>query len=183
MAAPTVGRHRTTLREYLTAWEAGAYETRTELLDGEVWDVSIGAWHGDVTMTVGRTLPNGTVTVTTMSLASGESLPDPDCWVRRKGAQPVEQLSPRMTRWASADVLLVVEVSDETRDYDLGRKAEIYAEAGFAHYWSVCQDGVYAHSEPIAGTYRVRTIYKSGDRVPVPYAPEVELSVEDLINP
>ncbi|MDN5858145.1 MAG: Uma2 family endonuclease [Pseudonocardia sp.] len=183
MAVPSVVRHHMTLREFLLAWEAGAFGKRTELLDGEVWDVTIGDWHGDVTMSVGRALPNATVTVTSSSLASGASLPQPDCWARRKEADPIEQLSPRMTRWAVEDVLLVVEVSDETREYDLGRKAEIYAEAGFAHYWSVCRDGVYAHSEPISGTYRHRTVYKAGDRVPVPYAEGVELPVEDLIRP
>jgi hypothetical protein len=64
--------HRWTLEEYLPVWETGAISNRIELLDGEVWDVSVGRWHGRTTK-----------------------------------------------RWAADDVLLVVEVSGETVQYDL----------------------------------------------------------------
>jgi hypothetical protein len=140
--------HRWTLEEYLLAWEAGAIGKRVELLDGEVWDVGIGPWHGDVTMRVARALPND------------------------RGMQ----------RWAAEDVLLVVEVSDETLQYDLGRKAEMYAEAGFRVYWVVTQEGVHVHSEPTPTGYISRVLHRPGQQVPVPYADGVTLDVGRLIG-
>jgi len=174
--------HRWTLEEYLQAWEAGAIGTRVELLDGEVWDVVMGPWHGDTTMRVARALPNDRFRITAMSLPTGASVPDPDCSVLRTDATPVEQLSRRMQRWAPTDVLLVVEVSDETLQYDLGRKAEMYAEAGYVHYWTVSPAGVYAHTRPTVGGYADRVLYGPAERIPVPYAPGVVLDVSRLIG-
>lgn len=182
MAVTTIP-YRWSLEEYLIAFEAGAFHERAELIDGEVWAVSIGRWHGRTAMRVARALPNDRFEVTAESLAAGSSLPDPDCWVLRRGAQPVVQLSRRVRRWAPDDVLLVVEVSDETRELDLGRKAALYAGAGYPRYWSVCREGVYAHTEPGPAGYRQRTLYALGERVPVPYAEGVTLAVEELIAP
>lgn len=171
------------LEEFLLAWEAGAFSKRAELIDGEVWDVPIGRWHAETTGTVIRALPNGTVRVLAGSLPSGQSVPEPDCWILRAGARPTEQLSPRMSRWAPQDVLLVVEVSDETRIHDLGRKVAIYGDAGFAAYWSVARDGIYAHTDPVRGGYHTRLFHPVGTTLTVPYAPEVELAVDDLLAP
>src|SRR4029453_15512981 len=78
--------------EFVRGWGADGFDRRVELVDGEVWPVTIGSWHGDTTMRVARALPNGTVTVSTSTLPTGESLPDPDCWVRPVGATPIEAL-------------------------------------------------------------------------------------------
>lgn len=176
--------HRWTLPEYLRAWEAGAFDGyRTELLDGEVLDVSIGRWHGATAMRVARALPNDRYEITSASLPSGQSLPDPDCWVLRPGGRPVEQLSPRMPRWAVEDVLLIVEVSDETEAYDLARKAVLYAESGYPAYWVVTSTGVYAHREPSSAGYLHRSLHPPGSTIAVPYAADVTLAVDDLLAP
>src|SRR5688500_4385177 len=111
--------YRWSRSEFLRAWEAGAFDHRVELVNGEVWPVVIGYWHGDTVGQVMAALPRDGVRVTTMSLPTGESLPDPDCWVRRAGAEPVDKLGSKIAVWAPEDVLLVVEVSDETMLYDL----------------------------------------------------------------
>lgn len=175
--------YRWALDEFLLAWEAGAFDKRAELIDGEVWDVPTGPWHAETTGTVIRVLPNRQFRILAGSLPSGGSLPEPDCWVLRAGAQPVEQLSLRMSRWAPQDVLLVVEVSDETRDHDLTRKAALYGDAGFAAYWTVARDGIYAHTGPVQGGYRTRLFHPPGTTVTVPYAPEIGLAVDDLLAP
>lgn len=173
--------YRWGLAEFLGVWEAGGFDKRAELIDGEVWDVPVGLWHARTNGRVIRALPNGSVEVIAGSLPSGQSLPEPDCWVLRAGAVPLEQLSPRMQRWAAADVALVVEVSDETRDHDLTRKATLYAEAGFPAYWSVTREGIYAHSGPTPGGYTRRLLYRPGEHVPVPYDETVLLAVDDLL--
>ncbi len=179
--AVSIHPYRWTLDEFVRAWEAGYIGEHTELLDGEAWEVTIGDWHGDTTMQIGRVLPNGRFQVTSASLASGQSIPQPDCWVRRRAARRVARLSPRMSRWAPDDVVLVVEVSDETLEYDLGRKAVIYAEAGYADYWVVSMEGVYAHSVPGPSGYRRRTFHPRGTTVQVPYCEGIDLAVDDLV--
>jgi Uma2 family endonuclease len=180
--AVSVTPHRWTLADYLRAWEAGAIHDRVELLDGEIWDVSMGPWHGEVTINVARALPDKRYRITAASLPANESLPLPDCWVLRRDAEPAEQLSPRMPRWAAADVLLVVEVSDETVEYDLGAKAILYARAGFAHYWVVTRDGVHAHSGPLRTGYAAKIVHRPGERIEVPYAAGITLDVAELID-
>jgi Putative restriction endonuclease len=171
------------LEEFLHAWEGGAFTERTELIDGEVWDVPIGEWHAETTGSVMRALPNGRFRILAGSLPAGQSLPEPGCWVRRSDATPVEQLSPRMKRWAAPDVVLVVEVFDETHDFDVAHKARIYADAGFAVYWSVTREGVHVHSDPSPTGYHSRSLVGPGGQVTVPYAPDVTLAVDDLLAP
>lgn len=166
--------------EFIRAWEAGTFERRVELVNGEVWPVVIGDWHGKTVGRIMRALPGTDVEVTTATLPSGYSLPDPDCWVLRAGAQPVETISTRLHAWDPSDVLLVVEVADETKPQDLGVKAALYGQAGFAVYWVITRDVIYEHSEPTAAGYRTRIEYRSGDRIPVAYA-GAELAVDDLI--
>ena len=172
------------LQEFVAAWESGRFDDqRVELIEGEVWPVPIGRWHGVTTMRVGRALPNGSFEITAASLPSGESLPDPDCWVLRPGVEPIESIGRRIVRWAADDVELVVEVADETIDMDLGRKALLYSRAGYRCYWTVTQEGVYVHTDPTPNGYVHRVLYQAGERVPVPYAPEVSLDVAELIGP
>jgi len=54
-----------------------------------------------------------------------------------------------------ADLLLVVEVSATTRDYDLGAKSALYASAGLAEYWVIdLRDmRIVVHRNPLAKRY------------------------------
>ena len=75
---------------FVVAWEAGVFrDQRVELVEGEVWPVSIGTWHGAVAGNVTRLLPNSDWRVTSTSLPAAGSVTDPDVWVHRRGARPV----------------------------------------------------------------------------------------------
>ena len=54
------------------------------------------------------------------------------------------------------ECFLLVEVSDLTKDYDLGEKASIYAQAGIAEYWVVLvnEEAIIIHRKPILGKYQ-----------------------------
>lgn len=168
---------------FLRAWEAGAFDdVRVEMVDGEVWPVSAGTWHGRTTARVIRALPDGGAEVTTESLVLATSVVDPDVWVRRTAAEPVRQASARLPVWDPADVLLVVEVGDEALQADLTVKARLYAAAGFAVYWVVSRDGVHVHTDPTGLGYRTVRQHRPGDRVPVPYGPAgATVGVSDLV--
>ena len=180
MAAETL-QYRWGPESFLLAWDAGAFDDqRVEMVEGEIWPVVIGRWHGATTGRVMRALPNDRFTVTTESLVTPSSVPDPDCWVRPVDAQPTAQRSRRLSAWRPEDVLLVVEVSDETLQIDLGVKVRVYAAAGFPRYWVVCREGVYAHTGPTPFGYRHRTLHVPGETVPLGFASH-ELQISDLL--
>lgn len=168
------------LSEFVRAFEAGAFDHRVELIEGEIWPVVIGSWHGDAVGQLLAMLPRTDVRLTTATLPTGGSLPDPDCWVRRAEAVPVGTIGSRLSVWDPADVLLVVEVSDETVIQDLNVKTRLYGAAGYAVYWVLTQEQIFVHTGPTPAGYRTRVEYRRGDRIPVAYA-GVELAVDDLL--
>jgi Uma2 family endonuclease len=127
-------------------------------------------------------LPRSGVRVTTATLPTGGSLPDPDCWVRRADADPVGTVGSRLSIWSAADVLLVVEVADETTIQDLNVKAKLYGQAGYPVYWVVTQDAIYEHTGPISTGYRTRVEYLHGEYISVPYV-ATDLAIDELIAP
>ena len=176
-----VPNYRWSVDAFVRAWEADAFDARVELVEGEVWPVVIGDWHGDAFFRLVGLLGNLGLTGTTSTLPSGASLPDPDLWLRRPGAVPSGTLGSRLSTWSSSDVLLVVEVSDETLVADLTTKARLYGSAGWPLYWVVSRDAVHVHSEPHAHGYRFRVEYRRGDRLPVPGV-DAEIAVDELIG-
>jgi hypothetical protein len=166
--------------EFMRAYEAGAFDHRVELVEGEIWPVVIGSWHGDSVGQILALLPRSDVRLSTSTLPTGASLPDPDCWVRRADAVPTGVVGSRLSKWNPADVLLVVEVSDETVLHDLNTKAALYGSAGYPVYWVVTRERLFEHTEPTATGYRHRTEYQVGEQVPVAYA-GVTLPVAELL--
>ena len=176
-----VQTYRWTASEFLRAWEAGAFDQRVELIEGEVWPVVIGPWHSKTNVRLIRALPEVGAEVSMATLPSGGSLPDPDCWVLRTGATQTETPSRRLSAWSSEDVLLVVGVSDESVVADLNVKTRIYGSAGYAVYWVVTPDAIYEHTEPSSTGYVARREYPRGTRIPVRYA-GTDLAVDDLLG-
>jgi hypothetical protein len=168
------------LSEFVRAFEAGAFDHRAELIEGEIWPVVIGGWHGRAVGRLFAKLPQVDVELTNATLPSGDSLPDPDCWVQRAGAAPAGMIGSRIEVWHPADVLLVVEVSDETVIHDLNVKTRLYGSAGYPVYWVVTKERIFEHTGPVEGGYRRRIEYRAGDRIPVGYA-GVDLAVDDLL--
>lgn len=178
----TAPAYRWSRSEFVRAWEAGVFDHRVELVEGEIWPAVTGSWHGDTVGQLLALLPRSGVRVTTGTLPTGESLPDPDCWVRRADADAIGTVGSRLSVWTPADVLLVVEVADDTMIQDLDVKAKLYGQAGYAVYWVITQEAVYEHGEPSSTGYRTRVEYRQGERIPVPYAGS-DLAIDDLIAP
>lgn len=169
---------------FIRAWEADVFgDQRVELVEGEVWPVSIGPWHGSVMANVARLLPNDTWRVTQSTLPAAGSLPDPDAWVHRRDARPVSRLGEtgRLVRWSASDVVLVVEVSDASFAADTDTKARVYGSAGFAVYWVVHRGGVEVFTDPFERGYRERGHVGPDGTVVVPYT-GTTLSVAALLD-
>ncbi len=167
--------YRWDVESFLRAHDLGAFDGHVELVEGEVWQVGIGDWHGLVTGDVFEVLV-GQGRLTSSTLPSDRSLPDPDVWVQRRGAEPAYAISPRLSAWRTEDVLLVVEVSDETRHEDLTIKAGLYARAGWTRYWVVARDGVHDHTEPSLDGYGSARLHGPADDVTLPDGTVVPVS-------
>ncbi len=169
---------------FVRAWEAGVFgDTRVEMVQGEVWPVSIGDWHGSVAANLARALPDDAWRITLATLPSAGSLPDPDVWVRGRAATPVARLGTtgRLLRWSAGDVALVVEVADTSFAADTEIKPAVYGAAGYPCYWVVHRGGVEVFTDPFEAGYRSRDHIGLNGAVVVPYTGD-SLSVSALLD-
>ena len=160
-------------------------EHRVELIYGEILPMSpINAPHNYL---VGlllewsfEVLPRKQVFVNSqgpIGIPEFDSEPQPDLvWARRRNY--------RSELPSTADILLVVEVSDRSLSKDRGLKARLYAEAGIADYWIVNINGqcVEVQRDPDGSTYRSSESFHVGQEVHPLAFPDVSLPVE-LIFP
>jgi Uma2 family endonuclease len=113
-----------------------------------------------------------------------DSDPEPDFAIVRGTARSY------LTRHPSvADVGLLIEVADSSRDRDLTDKARIYARAGVPVYWvvNIPDKRVEVHTDPSGSTptpaYATITRYADGDLVPLVLdgATVAHISAADLL--
>lgn len=111
-------------------------ETRFELIDGEIIEMNPINWpHAGVTEWLNNLFFERYgrwvwVSMQNPMRLSGHSMPQPDLLLRRKGPRPVAHPTP-------GEIVLVVEVSDSTLAFDLGRKVPLYAKAGVPEVWVI----------------------------------------------
>jgi Uma2 family endonuclease len=136
----TPTRYKLSVEDYHKLGTAGVLteDSRVELIEGELIEMApIGPEHASVVDTlVGLLAPQ----------AGNEfrlSTQNPLTLMPRSEPQPdLMLLKPRADRYASslpsaADVLVVIEVSDKTLEYDRGPKLSLYAQHGIPEYWIV----------------------------------------------
>lgn len=142
MSAPTTfaprqthERHRFTGEDVLAMMRAGLLQEggKFELIDGEIIDMpSEGSSHLELRLRLNRLLskvlpdeialvPDGTLRLT------DTFWPEPDLYL-----YPAHM---RVDAVRGPDLLLVIEISDTTQRYDMGRKAAIYRDHGVREYW------------------------------------------------
>lgn len=186
--APGVRPRRWTREEYHRAADLGIFgpEERLELLDGEIIvKVTHNPPHAFALL----------ATVDALSAAFGTdhhvrsqlplvlddaSEPEPDVIAVSGKRANYLQDHPR-----TADVLLLVEVSDSTLAYDRGRKRTAYARAGVREYWilNLIDRQLEVYRNPSGARYRRSAIYREGDVVSPLAAPNAVIRVADLLPP
>jgi Uma2 family endonuclease len=149
--------HRLTVHDYYRMAEVGLLhpDDRTELIEGEIIDMPpIGDRHGAVVRLLTTRLVRAVGDAAEVSCQlpvrlSLRSEAQPDfAVVKAKRGGHRKHPQPR-------DVLLLIEVSDSTLRYDLGKRAHLYAAHGIPEYW-VCdlqRDRVWRHCDPSARGY------------------------------
>ena len=136
-SAATAGRpvHRWTAEEYMKLGDRDVFPHRTELIDGEIYDVAsqnnphVAAISKTNRVLVATFDETYWLTVqSTVRLPTGD-VPDPDLAIRPGPATADNAVQPVP--------LLVIEVSDTTLLFDQVVKSSLYAANGVADYWIV----------------------------------------------
>lgn len=111
-----------------------------------------------------RLAPEGCYVDSQEPITTARSEPEPDIVVVRGARRDYADRHP-----GPQDLLLVVEVADESLERDRGEKLRAYASAGVVAYWIVNlrERVVEAHGAPAEGRYADRRVWKSGEAVPV----------------
>ncbi len=158
-------RRRFTVGEYERMIEAGVLveDERTELLAGEIVEMSpIGIRHMNCVnrtgKVVGRSIGDDLIlSVQNPIRLSNDGMPQPDLAVFADRGND----APMPT---DGEVLLVIEVSDSTRDSDRQIKLPLYAAAGIPEAWlfDLATETIERHTEPVDGRHTLIAVAGRG---------------------
>ena len=183
LLAPTPdGRVRFTRDAYERMFEAGIFvnSPKVELLNGEIVMMSpIGPQHvaliSILTEFFAKRLPDSMqLRIQAPVLLSNDSEPEPDVAVVRR-----RQDSYRNRHPSSADILLLIEVSESSRHCDFEWKRRIYAASEIAEYWVIDADGhvVVVHRDASEGDYQDVKSIGPASKIAPSAAPNCQLDV------
>ena len=175
-----------TIDEYFALAEAGILgpEERVELIDGVVVTMPpIGNSHN---ASVDKSNRNLVVSVGTRGIVrtqgsialNDRTMPRPDLVLLRDRTDFYAS-----QRAGPDDVLLLIEVSDRSADYDRSVKLPRYAEAGIPEVWIavIPERIIEVHTEPVGGRYTKMRTFRPGDTITPGCFPDISLPVGDIL--
>jgi Uma2 family endonuclease len=160
-------------------------EERVELLDGEmVLKPVMNPRHAAAVtrlshLLVHRLLDSALVRVQLPLQLNDRSEPEPDLAIVRPDPRYYADHHP-----LPSDVLLLIEVSDSSRSYDLGKKAAAYALAGIAELWIVdlIERRLYVMCDPDHERYALTSILKPSEHCEARGLPKLAFATDDLLG-
>jgi Uma2 family endonuclease len=182
-AAEGLPRRRFTVAEVEAMVEAGVMDEdeRVELIGGELVPMSPkGSRHELVKVALlakwYRACPEGCMLApeTTFRL-SEDAFSEPDVVIYPRASG--------LTALSADNVLLVVEIADSSRRYDMGRKAKLYAKFGVRELWviDVAKMTARIFRSPSEAGYREAQDFRASDRLVPTFAPaEFALRLDQL---
>jgi Uma2 family endonuclease len=184
MAVPIIRRQFTT-DEYAQMWRTGILreQDRVELIDGEVRVMSpIGPLHAAVVKRLNVLLGKHLSSSIIVSIQDPIHLtdytePQPDVALLHYRADYYAQAHP-----VADDVLMVIEVSDSSIDYDRNEKLPRYAAAAISELWIIdlAQLTIEQYSQPRNDKYLVKQIVERGDQITSVVVPTLTLDVDAI---
>jgi Uma2 family endonuclease len=173
--------------EYHRMAEAGilSEDDRVELIDGEVVRVSpIGHTHGSCVKRLNSILNRrigllAIVSVQDPIRLNDYSEPEPDICLLKLSDNFYASGTP-----TASDVLLVIEVSDSSVDFDRKVKVPLYAKAGIPEVWLavVQQDRIEAYGQLVDGSYQTIRIVRRGESLSPERLPELVITAEEILG-
>jgi len=182
MSLPAVALHHFTREEYQRMGAAGLFPTRTELIEGAVYDMSPQKSSHAVAVSLAEAALRsafgaGAYLRVQMPLALGEdSEPEPDVAV--VSGSPRDYLADH-----PGTALLVVEVADTSLQHDRNRKLPLYARCGIpeALLIDLIRPAVEWHRDPGPEGYRLRTVFRRDETLALLACPTAAIAVADLL--
>ena len=184
---------RFTLDEYHKLAELGFFheEERIELINGELIEmVSKGTAHETCLRKLWKELPTlvgNRVTLQSQApiLIPPKSEPEPDFALLKNRDDDYLSGHPQ-----PADVLLVMEVSDSSLDYDQDVKIPLYAQAGISDYWlfNLFDNYLESYSEPYQNCqvkygYLNKRIILPNQVIALPCFPDLSVDLSKVFPP
>lgn len=160
-------------------------ESGWEIIDGYLIDkMSIGSKHASTVKRLNKIFTNLVGNQTIISVQDPIHIddynePEPDIAVLVQRSNFYSEGHP-----TSEDVLLLIEVSDSTIEYDRDIKKTLYAEAGIAEFWliNLKENTVERYSSPKNGNYRLAEILESGETIKVGTIKNLELKIDEILG-
>ena len=176
-----------TREEYHAMGKAGIFapNERVELLKGEIIVMSpVGDRHTSCTIRInhafaGLNIANrAIISVQSPVVTSPTSEPEPDFMLLAFRDDRYDFGKPR-----SQDVLLLIEVSDSSLDYDRNVKLPYYASLGIPETWiaNLQDDRIESYTDPPPEGYRASRIYWPGDTISPAAFSDLQIAVNDII--
>ncbi len=158
---------------------------RIELIEGDMLDMApIGTKHAAITSRLHElfvlAVSRSATVVSGGPVNLGEfSEPQPDLMLLKRRADFYGGKIPE-----SADVLLLIEVSDSSLAFDQGVKLGLYARYGISEYWVVDVEGkrVVAYREPTAKGYVSKAVFAAADSVSPQAFPGVKIPAGGIFD-
>lgn len=180
-------RYPISVQMYHVMAEHGAFapDERVELFEGEIIDMSpIGSRHARIVdflnhflKTIQRT--DVIVRIQNPVILSDLSEPQPDISIVRYRDDFYKDSLPN-----GSDVLLIIEVSDSSVEFDRSRKTPKYASAGIPEAWLIDLEGerIEVNSMPKETTYGLVRIYQRGEDAVSETIAELKISVDKVLG-
>ncbi len=160
-------------------------ESRLELIEGELFEMApIGSFHAGTVSILTRLLMQAVansaiVNIQSPVVLSDFSEPQPDILLLRPRADYYLHKNPH-----AQDVLLLVEVSDSTVQFDRRTKVPLYARHGIPEVWLVVGPKrrhieIYRDPQPERGSYQTRLQLREGALAPV-LLPQAEIRLSEV---
>ena len=185
MSVASVTKHKLTIAEYYKLGESLPPKARVELIEGELYDMApIGSEHADIVDFLGDLLryavPRDFVVRRQNPVRLGaHSEPQPDICVVKPRAIPYSKAHP-----GPEDVLLIVEVSDQTLTHDRETKLPLYARHVIPEAWIVNlkDHQLEVHRTPKNGIYQKVSHLADTSEVILTLMPTVSIRIADIFS-
>jgi Uma2 family endonuclease len=182
----TVTVKKFTIDEYHQLGKLGFFERdRVELIRGEIIKmVAKGTFHSVCNSLLIEELillinKRASVRSQEPIFLPSDSEPEPDVVIAKKRSDNYSLSHPQ-----AVDILLVIEVSDSTLNYDQKTKLSLYAEAQISDYWifNLVENFLEMYSEPYQNNqgnfgYRFKRIALPNETVSLPCFPDLSLDL------
>ena len=182
-------KRRFSVKDFYLIVDAGILNKydRVELVDGEIIEMApIGSYHNGsvnaLNRVFARSVPEDIIVQVQGPLQVDDTTVfQPDLAILRPKKDDYFETIP-----APEDVLLVIEVSDSTEEYDRNVKIPKYAQAGVSEVWHVnLPNGFidrFVDPDPATGRYRSVMRHSRGQRVVPTHLSEVAVEVSDVLR-